>query len=112
MEIKEFNGQKCTCSECGAEVSKNDIVCPYCKADLTEVLETYGEVTLVKVYPGDFEAQAAKAQLDDAGIKCFISTDNEGGMMPSLSLSIGIKVMVNKDDLDKAVEILKAMNMY
>ena len=112
MEIKEFNGQKCTCSECGAEVSKDEIVCPYCKADLTEVLETYGEVALLKTFPSDFEAQTAKLQLDEAGIKSFISTDNEGGMMPSLSLSIGVKVMVNKDDLEKAVEVLKAMNMY
>lgn len=112
MEIKKSNGQKSTCSECGAEVSFNDISCPFCKADLTEVLETYGEVELVKAYQSDFEAQAAKAQLDEAGIKCFISSDNEGGMMPSLSLSVGVKLMVNKDDLDKTIEILKVMNMF
>lgn len=112
MEIKKSNGLRSTCSECGAEVSFNDISCPFCKADLTEVLETYGEVALVKAYQSDFEAQAAKAQLDEAGIKCFVSSDNEGGMMPSLSLSIGVKLMVNKDDLDKAIEILRVMNMF
>lgn len=112
MEIRESKGQICLCSECDAEVSQSDLVCPYCNADLKEVLETYGEVAIVKVYPGDFEAQSAKAQLDDAGIKCFISTDNEGGMMPSLSLSIGVRLIVNKVDLEKAVEILKVMNMY
>ncbi len=112
MEIKKSNGKINICSECGAEVSTEDFVCPFCKSDLTEVLETYGEVVLVKEYPNEFEAQSAKVQLDSEGIKCFISSDNEGGMMPSLSLAIGVKLMVNKNDYDNAVEILKSMNMY
>ncbi|MFA5011129.1 MAG: DUF2007 domain-containing protein [Ignavibacteria bacterium] len=112
MEIKKSNGKINICSECGAEVSIDDLICPFCKADLTEILETFGEVELVKSYQSDFEAQTAKAQLDEAGIKCFLSSDNEGGMIPALSLSIGIKLMVNKDDVDKAKEILKAMNMF
>lgn len=101
------------CSECNAIVKLEDIVCPICGANLGEtVQEDIGEVVLLKTFQNDFEAQAAKAQLEEAGIVCVLSGDNEGGMAPALSLTRGIRVLVIEIDLERAIEVLKAMEMY
>jgi hypothetical protein len=67
---------------------------------------------LLKIFQNDFEAQTAKAQLEQEGIICLLSGDNEGGMAPNLSLTRGIRILVNENNLERAIEVLKAMEMY
>lgn len=101
------------CSECNASVSEDDKICPSCGVSLTELINENSEnIILLKIFPNDFEAQIAKAQLNEAGIECLISGDNEGGMAPNLSLTSGIRILVKESDLENAIEILKAMEMY
>jgi len=101
------------CPECDAKVNEEDKICPECGANLFE-LEEYeeGNIVLLKIFPNEFGAQTAKIQLDAAGINSIISSDNEGGMAPNLSLTSGIRLLVNENDFDESVEILKAMDMY
>lgn len=101
------------CSECNAIVKLEDTVCPLCGINLGDVIdEDAGDIVLLKIFPNDFEAQTAKAQLEEEGIVCLMSGDNEGGMAPHLSLTGGIRILVNEKDLERAVEVLKAMEMY
>jgi len=101
------------CSECNAIVKLEDNECPVCGANLGEIIEDGSdEVIILKIFQNDFEAQAAKAQLDEAGIVCILSGDNEGGMAPNLSFTKGIRILVNESDLERAIEVLKAMEMY
>ena len=101
------------CSECNAIVKLEDKVCPVCGTNLGEIVEEeMGDVVLLKIFQNDFEAQSAKAQLDEAGITCILSGDNEGGMFPNLDMSRGIRILVNENDLVRAIEVLKAMGMY
>jgi RNA polymerase subunit RPABC4/transcription elongation factor Spt4 len=113
METENEETEEYRCSECNAIVKLEDSVCPICGADLGETVEDdIGDVVLLKIFQSDFEAQAAKAQLDEAGIMCLLSGDNEGGMAPHLSLTKGIRMLVNEIDLESAIEVLKAMEMY
>lgn len=88
----------------------DDKVCPFCHTEL--VSNTEGEIVVLKIYQNEFEADAAKTQLDSAGIHSFISADNYGGMMPALSHSEGVRLMINSEDYQKASEILKVMGMF
>jgi hypothetical protein len=120
MEEENKNLEEYFCTECGTVVIKNDKVCPKCGADLTETVdltenedetEKIDEV-IVKVFMNEIEARLAMEQLQSEGIKCFIMSDNYGGMMPALNLSEGVKLIVNEYNYEKAVEVLKAMDMY
>lgn len=107
-ESEEFR-----CSECNALVNEEDKICPACGVNLEELItDNEGGIVLLKIFQNDFDAQAAKAQLNEAGIECMVSGDNEGGMAPNLSLTSGIRILVNESDLKNAIEILKAMEMY
>ena len=113
MNTENTEAEEYRCSECNAIVKLEDTVCPICGANLGEIVEeNTGDIVLLKVFQNDFDAQVAKAQLDEAGIVCLISGDNEGGMAPNLSLTRGIRLLVNEYDLKNAIEILKAMEMY
>jgi hypothetical protein len=101
------------CSECNAIVKLEDTECPVCGAYLGETVEEdKGDIVLLKIFQNDFEAQTAKAQLEQEGIICLLSGDNEGGMAPNLSLTRGIRILVNENNLERAIEVLKAMEMY
>jgi hypothetical protein len=111
--MDNLNEEEYRCSECNAIVKLEDSVCPICGADLGVIVEEdTGDVVVLKIFQNDFEAQAAKAQLEEAGIVCVLSGDNEGGMAPHLSLTKGIRILVNESELEKAIEVLKAMDMY
>jgi hypothetical protein len=126
MKKENKNTEEFFCTECGAVVNKEDRVCPKCSADLTELVDlTENEnenekeeesdkldEVVVKIFMNEVEAQLAKEQLESEGIKCFIKSDNYGGMMPALDLSEGVKLIVNEYNFEKAVEVLKAMDMY
>ncbi len=113
MDTENNKTEEFRCSECKAIVKEDDRICSSCGANLEEINnEDIGDIVLLKIFPNDFEAQTAKAQLNEAGINCLVSGDNEGGMAPNLSLTSGIRILVNEIDLEKAIEVLKAMEMY
>lgn len=113
MSSENEETEEYRCSECNAIVKLEDNVCPVCGINLGDVgEEDIGDIVLLKIFPNDFEAQTAKAQLEEAGIICVLSGDNEGGMAPNLSLTRGIRILVNENDLESAIEVLKAMEMY
>jgi hypothetical protein len=108
------------CTDCGHIIESEDKVCPHCGADLSETIDLTDKVdeselideVAVKVFNSEIEALMAKEQLESEGIKCFISSDNEGGMMPALNMQAGVKLIVNEYNYERAVEILKAMDMF
>ncbi|MBI5402442.1 MAG: DUF2007 domain-containing protein [Ignavibacteriae bacterium] len=108
------------CTDCGHTVNPDDKKCPKCGADLFETIDLTDKIdetelideVAVKVFNSEIEALMAKEQLESEGIKCFISSDNEGGMMPALNMQAGVKLIVNEYNYERAVEILKAMDMF
>jgi hypothetical protein len=120
MTEENQNPEEYFCTECGVVVNKEDKVCPKCGADLSEEIDLTGkedetekvDEAVVKVFMNEIEAELAKEQLVSEGVKCFTMSDNYGGMMPSLNLTGGVKLIVNEYNLERAIEILKAMDMY
>jgi len=52
----------------------------------------------------------AQQILDRSEIKSFISADDAGGMEPQLQRSMGVRLVVNRTDAERALEILSTAN--
>jgi hypothetical protein len=68
------------------------------------------ELVTVRTFPNEVDAELAKTQLESGGIRCFLSSDDCGGLRPALTMTNGIKVVVRADDAARAAEILGAEN--
>ena len=64
------------------------------------------EISVIKVYDDEMEASMAQQVLENAGIRSSLSKDDGGGLVPSLQLTGGVNLIVNKDDEARAVELI------
>lgn len=99
------------CSNCGATVGIDDPVCAKCGAELSEDAQNKADndaIVVIRTYQNEFEAELAKAQLEDEGIECFLSSDDEGAMVPSLRMTQGVRLHVFESDVEKALQILNS----
>ena len=65
-------------------------------------------LTAVKTYNSEIDANLAKTVLESEGIFSSVFKDDLGGMRPDLSLTLGVRLMVRKADLERAKQILDA----
>ena len=56
----------------------------------------------VKICSDKFEAEIISAKLASAGINSLIVADDDGGLIPSMDLTVGVAVMVEEDIADEA----------
>jgi hypothetical protein len=66
------------------------------------------ELVVVMVLGYRHEAELAKGFLDDAGIEAVIQKDDASGLETGLSFTSPAKLIVHKDDLNQARQILRA----
>ena len=66
-----------------------------------------GRMVTLKIYPSVIEAELAHQFLADQEIKTTIQVDDVGGMQPSLNFTVGVKLMIDENDLEKAQELLQ-----
>ena len=64
------------------------------------------EISVIKVYDDEMEASMAQQVLENAGIRVTLMKD-DGGLMPSLQLTEGVTLIVNKDDEARAMDIVR-----
>lgn len=62
---------------------------------------------IVRTYGSEMEAELARTHLRAAGIESFILKDDCGGMEIPLQLTNGVRLTVNDEDLEFALEVLK-----
>ena len=67
------------------------------------------EQVAIKAFLHKYEAEMAKGLLDQAKIVSIILSDDCGEARASLSFGQTIKLMVRKEDLEKAKEVLKVI---
>ncbi len=68
------------------------------------------ELVVVKQFFHKHEAEMAKGILEDEGIKAMVSSDDLGVFRFHLFRSTGkVRLLVNKNDFEKAKEILKVI---
>jgi len=101
------------CSECDKPVKIDDKICPYCGANLEEVLseEELDYLTVLKICNNEVDAQIVVEHLKGNGIEAFVSKDDMGGMQPFIQLSTGVRILIKQRDAEKALKILEAMNI-
>ena len=63
------------------------------------------DVIVFRTYLNHFDADLARMALEAAGIQCFIRSDDCGGMRPHLWMA-GIEVLLHRDDVQRADEVL------
>ena len=67
------------------------------------------EIVAIKIFSDELEATMAQQALREAGVKSFIFKDDAGGMEPHLQRTIGVRLVVNQTDADRADEILRSL---
>jgi len=53
------------------------------------------------------EAEMAKELLETEGVEVMISSDDHGGVRPSLAYAAGVDLLVREEDVDRASELLE-----
>jgi len=61
----------------------------------------------IRTYLDRTSTEIERGLLSSYGIEAVVMTDNEGGLNPGLSTGTGVRLMVNEDQAEKAVEILE-----
>ncbi|MFA5802950.1 MAG: DUF2007 domain-containing protein [Thermoleophilia bacterium] len=67
------------------------------------------DIVLFKRYFSEMDAGTAKSFLECEGIPVMILSDDAGGMEPQFQLTQGVRLMVRREDLEKAHELLDEM---
>lgn len=66
------------------------------------------ESVVIKVFSNETEAAMARELLQESGIRSFIFKDDAGGMEPQLQRTMGVRLIVNRANAERAREILQA----
>jgi len=64
---------------------------------------------VLKVFDEKIEAELLEGLLKNAGIECYIVSDDVDGLMPQLQITEGVGVVINKADKEEAIEILESV---
>jgi len=67
------------------------------------------ELVNIKTFSNEMDASMAQQILEQSEISSFVSADDAGGMEPQLQLSMGVRLVVNRADAERALEILGSM---
>ena len=67
------------------------------------------EIVTIKIFSDEIEATMALQLLEDAGVSGFVSKDDAGGMEPHLQRTSGVRLVVNRADADRALQILQSV---
>ena len=66
------------------------------------------EIVVIKIFPDETQATMAQQILDHSGVRSFVFKDDAGGMEPHLQRTSGVRLVVNRADAERAVELLES----
>jgi hypothetical protein len=64
------------------------------------------EVICVKTFNSRLEAEIARGNLEANGIDSMVSADDGGGIRPELAFALGVRLLIKKENEERALEIL------
>jgi hypothetical protein len=67
------------------------------------------EPIVLKTFNNEIDAGLARQSLQDTGVEAFIFKDDAGGMEPHLQLTGGVRLVVSRDDAERAHQILQRL---
>ena len=66
------------------------------------------QVICIKRFSSRLEAEIARGALEAHGIKAAVSADDGGGIRPELAFVLGVRLLIKKENEERALEILEA----
>lgn len=69
------------------------------------------KMKVLKTFPSQIQAEIVRQRLAANGIEAFISDDDNGGMLPSLQATQGVKLEVLESDAKKAEKVLEGYSL-
>lgn len=66
------------------------------------------EIVVLRVFDNEIDARMAQQLLQGEGVATFVFKDDGGGMEPHLQRTIGVRLMLNRVDAERANDILQA----
>ena len=66
------------------------------------------DITVIRTFPTEVEAQVAQAALAADGIPSIVLSDNAGGMLPMLQVLFPVRLAVRSEDAELALQLLDA----
>jgi hypothetical protein len=67
------------------------------------------KLVVLKIFPDEMSAQLVATELSAEGIESQVFSDDAGGAIPALQTTQGVRLMIRKEDEQKARELLLAM---
>ena len=64
------------------------------------------EVICVRTFNGRLEAEIARGNLEANGIDSIVSADDGGGWRPELAFTQGVRLLIKKENEERALQIL------
>ncbi len=68
------------------------------------------ELVNIRTFLNRHEAELAKGLLAEKGIEAIISADDAGTFRPHLTFGTGVRLLVKKEEVEKAEEALKILD--
>jgi hypothetical protein len=68
------------------------------------------DIAVIKVFSNEMDAAMAQELLHNSGIESFIFKDDAGGMEPYLQLTNGVRLIVSREDAERAQEIVRTLD--
>lgn len=65
------------------------------------------EIVVLRVFDNEIDARMAQQLLQGEGVATFVFKDDGGGMEPHLQRTIGVRLMLNRVDAERANDILQ-----
>jgi hypothetical protein len=64
---------------------------------------------VLKVFSSEIEAGMAQQILQEGGVRSFMFKDDAGGMEPHLQMTGGVRLLINRAEVERANRILKGL---
>ena len=64
---------------------------------------------VLKVFSSEIAAGMAQQILQEGGVRSFIFKDDAGGMEPHLQMTGGVRLLINRAEVERANRILKEL---
>ncbi|HEO65742.1 MAG TPA: DUF2007 domain-containing protein [Spirochaetes bacterium] len=70
------------------------------------------KLIVLATFTNEINAEIVRAKLEANGINSFVFKDDCGGMEPQLQLILGVQVLVDSEDIEKAKKLLRKVKSY
>ena len=67
------------------------------------------DLVVIRTFPNDVLAQVAASCLEASGIRAVIFADDAGGAYPALQGYSGVRLLVMREDEERAIEVLESI---